>query len=108
MRVGKCCSALLSAVLLIAPAVAVWYHMFHPLGGVVASARTPLLNDSLLHLVVVQRVAAVAADLSQWNPVRVFDHVLGGHGLGFPLFHHYQQLPHVVVGVAGALLGVSV
>jgi len=107
---------------------AVYYHTFVPLGGVGAAARLPLLNDALLHLIAVRRVAGVATEawanaswstwvqpiithfphsLHGWAPLRLIDHVLGGHGLGFPLFRHYQHLPHVATGVIGALLEVS-
>jgi hypothetical protein len=41
-----------------------------------------------------------------WVLVCACDHVLGGHGLGFPLLHHYQHLPHLAVGLVGALLQV--
>jgi hypothetical protein len=33
-----------------------------------------------------------------------FDGLFTSLGLGFPIFHHYQVLPHVVVGTLGALV----
>jgi hypothetical protein len=90
-------------------------------------AVAPLVNDQLLHLLEVRRITQILyqqsdngqsliaswrnwilpARWSAWVPLQAIDHVLGSHGLGFPFLLHYQHLPHVLVGVVGALLKVS-
>ena len=63
----------------------------------------PPLNDSLLHLILVQRSKQVLEDAAApwWH---VFDHWLA-LGCGFPVFLHYQHWPHVGVAVAAHLTG---
>ena len=105
----------LTSALLLSPTALVFYHFFPTLST--QSARWALLNDSLLHQLEVKRVASlVQANRGllawawpfgpEWAPLHLTDHILGGHGLGFPLFLHYQHLPHVLTGVFGACIGV--
>lgn len=118
----------MTGALLAAPAVVALCHFFFTGSG-------PLVNDMLLHQLEVKRIASIFAAanefpattaslhlvgpfvrlyssmlawLEQWACALVCacDHVLGGHGLGFPLLHHYQHLPHLVVGLIGAVLEV--
>ena len=56
------------------------------------------LNDGSFHAAYVRWAAARIQ--SGRSP---FDGLFTQLGLGFPVFHHYQVLPHVVVGAAGAV-----
>jgi len=118
----------LTGALLLVPAVVALWHFF-------CAGSGPLVNDMLLHQLEVNRVASIFAAANEfpattaslhlvgsfvrfyssmlawleqwaWALVCACDHVLGGHGLGFPLLHHYQHLPHLVVGLIGAVLEV--
>lgn len=61
--------------------------------------KAPMLNDGVLHLLALQRVAPaldqgqIAVDL--WLP---------GVALGYPLFHYYQHLPYVLQAAVFQLL----
>jgi len=52
------------------------------------------LNDEVLHLTVTQE--ASLAFRQNLNPT---DFWLSQIGLGFPLFHHYQHLPHIILAI---------
>ncbi len=67
------------------------------------AVETPTLNDNTLHLALVQR-AADALERGEdptdpWVPTFVE---------GYPLFHHYQHLPHVATALIYAALGRAV
>lgn len=97
-------SSVAAAALLAVPSIAALWHFL----GNAAATSPPILNDMLLHLLEVQKVAALASDVRSDFGARALglvDHVLGTHGLGFPLFHHYQHLPHIITGIIGAWLG---
>jgi hypothetical protein len=60
----------------------------------------PDLNDSAFHLALALRArAALAAGASP------FDFWFAEVGMGFPVFHHYQHLPHLALVALDALLG---
>jgi 4-amino-4-deoxy-L-arabinose transferase-like glycosyltransferase len=63
------------------------------------AVETPPLNDTALHLPLVQRAAEAFArgedPTDPWVPYFVE---------GYPLFHHYQHLPHVVTALLYELL----
>ena len=117
----------ITGFLLAGPAIVALWHFFGTGSG-------PFVNDMLLHQLEVNRIASIFSAAEEfpaksashnlgsfvqslnvmhawlekwtWALVCACDHVLGGHGLGFPLLHHYQHLPHLVVGFAGAILEV--
>lgn len=64
---------------------------------------TPDLNDDVLHLRLIDLVAETIA--AGGDPT---DPWLSTITEGFPLFHHYQHLPHLVLGALRWLLGDTV
>jgi len=66
------------------------------------------LNDSALHRALIQRAAQTLEPGADGNPV---DFWFSDVGMGFPVFRHYQHLPHLVVlatqRASGGLLSLS-
>jgi len=61
----------------------------------------PFLNDSVLHFGLIQSVASAPG-----RGQSVLDPWVGTWCMGFPAFHYYQNLPHLlVVGLCKALFG---
>ncbi|MBN1139396.1 MAG: YfhO family protein, partial [Anaerolineae bacterium] len=67
------------------------------------AVETPTLNDSTLHLTLVQR-AADALERGE-DPT---DPWVSSFVEGYPLFHHYQHLPHVATALIYEALGRAV
>jgi hypothetical protein len=65
--------------------------------------QSPDLNDSALH-----QALAVRADESLSRSESALDFWFADVGLGFPVFHHYQPLPHLTLVVVSRLLGRTV
>ena len=68
--------------------LAVAFNLYHIYPEV--ANRVPNLNDGVLHLLAVGRLV-VALALRQ-DPTDLW---LGSIAMGYPLFHHYQHLPHL-------------
>jgi hypothetical protein len=65
------------------------YHLYPEV-----AIRVPLLNDGVLHRLAFERaVSALAAGQDPTDPW------LAPVVLGYPLFHHYQHLPHVLPAI---------
>jgi hypothetical protein len=65
--------------------------------------HTPPLNDNVLHLTLIER--AVEALERGEDPT---DPWISSFALGYPLFHHYQHLPHVATALLYKGLGGTV
>jgi len=96
---------LMVLTLLIGPAIVVLWHSSF------AVPRAPIVNDNLLHFMQARRAfwIARAAPLHTWvwAPLNFTDHILGGHGLGFPFFLHYQHMSHLILALVAAVARVT-
>ncbi len=89
----------LVAILLLAGAIAFNLAVLWP----EVAVETPTLNDNTLHLALVQR-AADALERGE-DPT---DPWVSNFVEGYPLFHHYQHLPHVATALIYEALGGAV
>jgi len=70
------------------------YYLWPEIG-----VQAPDLNDSVYHLGLIERAAEVAKAGGD-----VADHWVSYWTMGYPVFHHYQHLPHVTVVLVHRLL----
>lgn len=84
------------------PRILLWVLAALQLAALLPEYRSDLpdLNDDVLHATLVER-ASDAIRRGQ-DPIDVW---VPEFGEGYPVLHHYQHLPHVVLGAARALLG---
>ncbi|MDI6591851.1 MAG: hypothetical protein QME61_02880 [Patescibacteria group bacterium] len=61
---------------------------------------TPFLNDEVLHLTIIRE-----ASLAIQNGLDPTDFWLTQIALGYPLFHYYQHLPHLILVIFNQLTG---
>ena len=74
--------------------VAVGFNLAHLYSYSSTSAKVSLGSDMVMHLLLSE--AVVSAMVEGWNVTDVWE---GSMGMGHPVFHYYQHLPHLIVGL---------
>ena len=73
---------------------AVGFNVAHLYSYFSTSVKVSLGSDMVMHLLLSE--AVVSAMVEGWNVTDVWE---GSMGVGHPVFHYYQHLPHLIVGL---------
>ena len=73
---------------------AVGFNVAHLYSYFSTSVKVSLGSDMVMHLLLSEAVAS--AMVEGWNVTDVWE---GSMGMGHPVFHYYQHLPHLIVGL---------
>jgi len=73
---------------------AVGFNIAHLYSYSSTSVKVSLGSDMVMHLLLSE--AVVSAMVEGWNVTDVWE---GSMGMGHPVFHYYQHLPHLIVGL---------